>query len=270
MRAYLATLTLHLDIQRVTKLGRDKWFIHLARDSDLAGFYQVRGILNCRVTVRRDKKKRVTQCHNCQRFGHVSSNCGMPFRCVKCGGNHGPAKCTIPSKEEEVRMVPSTDPATGAVKRTVSYTLKCANCDANGHVASSKDCPKRLAIIGKKVRAQAPKIRAQAPQVRTFPQNSGRVATGISYATAAAGHSGGFAPLAPTRAAVDVRPSLTAVGEAMGHFNLVDGDCRRYFGKDFMSCLSKVGSSSRDYARLTRDDEKSQALLGLLLSMHHG
>jgi uncharacterized paraquat-inducible protein A len=28
----------------------------------------------------------LTQCHNCQQFGHVWSNCKQPSRCLRCGG----------------------------------------------------------------------------------------------------------------------------------------------------------------------------------------
>lgn len=29
-------------------------------------------------------RKRLTQCHNCQNYGHATSNCGKKHRCVKC------------------------------------------------------------------------------------------------------------------------------------------------------------------------------------------
>jgi hypothetical protein len=30
----------------------------------------------------------LTQCHNCQQFGHVWANCKQPPRCLWCGGGH--------------------------------------------------------------------------------------------------------------------------------------------------------------------------------------
>jgi hypothetical protein len=30
----------------------------------------------------------LTQCHNCQQFGHVWTNCKQPPRCLWCGGGH--------------------------------------------------------------------------------------------------------------------------------------------------------------------------------------
>lgn len=65
LRSYLEGLTLKLVVQRITKLGRDKWLIHPTRESDIESFYLIKGILNCRVAIKKDKMKRVTQCHNC-------------------------------------------------------------------------------------------------------------------------------------------------------------------------------------------------------------
>lgn len=53
-------------------------------------------MLDYKIKFRRDKERPVTQCYNCQRY--VASNCGMTYRCVNCGGPHGPGKCSIPSK----------------------------------------------------------------------------------------------------------------------------------------------------------------------------
>jgi hypothetical protein len=39
----------------------------------------------------------LTQCHNCQQFGHVWANCKQPPRCLWCGGGHLHKEC--PEKE---------------------------------------------------------------------------------------------------------------------------------------------------------------------------
>lgn len=54
-----------LVVQRITKLGRDKWLIHPTREPDIESFYLIKGILNCRMAIKKDKMKRVTQCLNC-------------------------------------------------------------------------------------------------------------------------------------------------------------------------------------------------------------
>lgn len=58
------------------------------------------------------------QCYRCQRFGHGSSNCGRPLRCVRCGEAHVAAKCPRPKTEKGV----------------------CCNCGGD-HCASWRGCP---------------------------------------------------------------------------------------------------------------------------------
>jgi hypothetical protein len=41
----------------------------------------------------------LTQCHNCQQFGHVWANCKQPPRCLWCGGGHLQKEC--PEKEND-------------------------------------------------------------------------------------------------------------------------------------------------------------------------
>ncbi|KAK2582805.1 hypothetical protein KPH14_008894 [Odynerus spinipes] len=67
------------------------------------------------------RKGKIFQCKRCQRLGHASSNCMLPYRCVKCGGDHGPNACKITTTQQK-------------------ENLKCANCGQNGHPASYKGC----------------------------------------------------------------------------------------------------------------------------------
>ena len=55
-------------------------------------------------------------CFNCNRFGHVASNCYGKKRCLNCGGEHEWKECSAPDK-------------------------KCLNC-ASEHGALDKICPR--------------------------------------------------------------------------------------------------------------------------------
>ena len=66
---------------------------------------------------------RVSQCHNCFRFGHISINCKSVCRCVHCGN-----KGHIFTEESCHRF---------------NETSTCANCKGN-HRADSHECPKLL------------------------------------------------------------------------------------------------------------------------------
>lgn len=65
-------------------------------------------------------QKRLTQCRNCQLFGHSATNCGNKYRCVKCTDEHEPGKCTRQSKVAE-------------------GSPKCVNCQGD-HTANSRIC----------------------------------------------------------------------------------------------------------------------------------
>lgn len=69
----------------------------------------------------KNKINKVTQCYNCQMFGHGSSHCAVKTFCSKCSGNHKTTECTANS-------------------------FKCANCNGD-HESSSPDCPSRIKYL---------------------------------------------------------------------------------------------------------------------------
>ncbi|CAH1105260.1 unnamed protein product [Psylliodes chrysocephalus] len=53
-----------------------------------------RRVLYTRVTWELWKSmKLIIQCHNCQQWGHATSNCGRNARCLKCAGDHHTRTC---------------------------------------------------------------------------------------------------------------------------------------------------------------------------------
>jgi hypothetical protein len=54
----------------------------------------------CHISIKVESYKSqntLTQCYNCQKFGHVWANCKQPARCLCCGGGHLHRHC--PEKE---------------------------------------------------------------------------------------------------------------------------------------------------------------------------
>lgn len=80
--------------------------------------FQLTKLFDHKITVESFRKSGPSQCHNCQGFGHGSTNCRHPSRCVKCAGNHPTKEC----------------------KKTRKTNPKCANCGA-AHTANYHDCP---------------------------------------------------------------------------------------------------------------------------------
>lgn len=68
----------------------------------------------------RKSNGQITQCFNCQRWGHSSINCGLSPRCVKCSENHPKGLCARTS--------------------AVIGEPTCCNCGGN-HSSNYRDCP---------------------------------------------------------------------------------------------------------------------------------
>lgn len=259
---YLVGLQMNIKVIGITRLGNDKWVLRMSRDSDIRKIYEVRYILRCRVHIRKFERKGITQCFNCQRYGHVSSNCSMPYRCVKCAGSHGPGKCAVPRKGDNNKETLTTDPVTGQITRTVGLPVKCANCGIDGHVASSDDCPRRAELL-RKLRDR----RATGGTPRTYDRPIARnlVSKGVSYATAArsASMSGELRTSAPAK---PTGVSLSMEG-AMANYDIIDKDCSRLFGGGFLQCLGKIGQFAKEYQTLDNDSDRTRALLGMLMTL---
>jgi hypothetical protein len=78
-------------------------------------------------------RKPLTQCRNCQRWGHAQGNCGFPFRCVCCSGDHKKGACPRQTFEYQQKIL---------------IPPYCVNCKG-GHSANYKHCPVYLEYSAK-------------------------------------------------------------------------------------------------------------------------
>lgn len=260
VRSYFADLKVNISLIRVVPLGGDRWLLKISSESDMNSLFKIKFILNSKVKFERFKRSGPTQCFKCQRFGHVSANCNMPTRCVKCGGGHARVDCDIPVREQNNEVFMDKDPATGAVVKRVGRTVKCVNCEKDGHTAGSRECPKRQAIE-RRMRENRAKPRA----VRAAPNFTSQARVpGLSYAGAARQNSSNSlgAPAHRHDSAHGV-----SMASAMTTFELINNDCKRFLGRDIMSCLQRVGNFANDYGKLRDNGEKSSAILGMVLSL---
>lgn len=79
--------------------------------------YSAINYIKVRWEYQKPNSAKLTQCHNCQMFGHGSSRCSVKTFCAHCAGNHPTKDC----------------------KATV---VKCANCNGP-HKSMSPECPSR-------------------------------------------------------------------------------------------------------------------------------
>lgn len=87
----------------------------------------------------------LTQCYNCQMFGHGSNNCNVKTFCANCAGSHLTTSCT-------------------------ATITKCANCHGS-HKSTDKDCPNRTSYIGFRSRYSGKTRNSTLPN-RTVNQNT--------------------------------------------------------------------------------------------------
>jgi hypothetical protein len=116
------------------------FLVELRDSATTPEIYNLRTLLHMRVQVEAYRgPSGPRQCHNCCRFGHVTSGCNALPRCVKCAGAHHTSTCS---------------------KTDLSVPATCANCNER-HTASYRACPVfKAASIAHKARLQGLKPKA--------------------------------------------------------------------------------------------------------------
>lgn len=123
--------------------------------------FAIRNILNCCVYWEAFIRQKVLQCHRCQRLGHTTVNCRLPYRCVKCGQSHFKKPCTLGDN------IPQE-------------SLFCALCGQVGHPASYRGCPKFVQAENLRHYGQIEKTRAERLEMRRIKRKAKREAEKIS------------------------------------------------------------------------------------------
>jgi len=89
-----------------TKISLPLFFVDLAPETISKEIFNITSLLNTKIKVEEPHKlRKISQCHNCQNYGHTKSYCSYSPRCVKCGEFHStavylkspdlPAKCAL-------------------------------------------------------------------------------------------------------------------------------------------------------------------------------
>lgn len=131
---------------RKTGQPSTSFLIHAPKKTPLQDFKQIQAIDNIRV--RWEHYARAagpSQCHRCQRFGHGSTNCNYPPRCVKCINSHLTKDCTL--------------------IKTPTSIAQCCNC-LGPHTANYQGCPARAAAVA------ATSRKSPSTQPRTTPSSA--------------------------------------------------------------------------------------------------
>lgn len=71
----------------------------------------------------------------------------------------------------------------------------------------------------------------------------------------------------PRVANANVPPPTEIMGQINQAMGMFDTDCKRLLGKDFFTCMQRIGAYAETYRQLKTEGEKSKALMGLLMSL---
>lgn len=135
------------------------FIVQIDRTSSRKELYSIKNILGFNVTWKLFERQSVVQCHRCQRLGHVSFNCRMNYRCVKCGISHHTVPCLFG----------------GGVKTPAVF---CVLCGLTGHTSSYRGCPtflrfkqfqlksKKMLVQGKVDRLNERRLKRQEKRFR--------------------------------------------------------------------------------------------------------
>jgi len=105
-------------LHKVTKNRLPLFFVDLEPTTKSNEIFQLSSLLHTKIKIEEPyKSKTISQCFNCQQYGHTRAYCGYQPRCVRCGDAHQSSDCP------NSRDLPP----------------KCALC-ANNHPANYKGC----------------------------------------------------------------------------------------------------------------------------------
>jgi len=105
-------------IHRISKIPLPLFFVDLEPTDHSNEIFKLESLLHTKIKIEEPHKpKIISQCQNCQAYGHTKAYCGYSPRCVRCGDDHPSSAC------QNSRQDP----------------MRCALCTGN-HPANYRGC----------------------------------------------------------------------------------------------------------------------------------
>ena len=84
-------------LHKINKHPLPLFFVDLEPTIQSNDIYKLTSLIHTKIKVEEPyKTKIISQCINCQDYGHTKSYCGYPARCVRCGALHSSSDCPNP------------------------------------------------------------------------------------------------------------------------------------------------------------------------------
>lgn len=220
------------------------------------------------------RKHDIIQCKKCQRFGHVASNCFMPYRCVKCTNEHEPGKCQLRPKDTTIQedVIDEEQPATNSIP-------KCVNCKKEGHPASYRNCPMYKKI--KQRTEEREKIRRE--QHQQIIDDNWQSANNQTTSKVITVNQKTFPNLpiprfhSPSKESDNntanksysqhLKTTFTEANNSNNAMSFIDNECANLFGTDLMSIVTEVQNFIPAYRQQQTKNEKQMFLIKFILRL---
>lgn len=84
-------------LHKINKHPLPLFFVDLEPTIQSNDIFKLTSLIHTKIKVEEPyKSKTISQCINCQEYGHTKSYCGYPARCVRCGALHASSACPNP------------------------------------------------------------------------------------------------------------------------------------------------------------------------------
>jgi len=81
-------------LHKVTKIRLPFFFVNLEPTTISNEIFKLTSILHTKIKIEEPyKAKTISQCFNCQQYGHTRAYCGYKSRCVRCGDEYQSSDC---------------------------------------------------------------------------------------------------------------------------------------------------------------------------------
>ncbi|KAL4155977.1 hypothetical protein QTP88_000012 [Uroleucon formosanum] len=105
--------------QVISKIPLPLFFVDLEPTDHSKEIFKLESILHTKIKIEEPHKpKIISQCQNCQAYGHTKAYCGYSPRCVRCGDDHSSSACPN-SRQDPMRCAFCTEDNTPILKPEV-------------------------------------------------------------------------------------------------------------------------------------------------------
>ena len=242
--------------------SHNNFIVKISSSSRLDDLITVKYLLHQKIYWEKLKTTDIIQCFRCQNFGHVSKNCMMKARCVKCKEDHAVGQCKRNSSADS------------------NEKPSCVNCGQEGHPANYRGCSHHKGVM-KQIRERKQSVRKE---IATANLAINQVTDGKSFARVVTQHNNHIRPgvaiipnphlqsdntqtNAEPKFSKTKNPNIPPVNKTNNINNFCTAEAKNLFGCDLFTLMSKINNFLPSYAKLATKAERQSSYLQFVFSL---